>query len=136
MPASSRWITPAGEGAGNIFGDFTGTRMGIELGGPTAGGKPRIRGRSSFQTELVADFGWNWMVFETNTGAGITQLNGGLQLPGAASIDGNLFQVGLASVPTTVAIAAWGYATTPLISNGAASVINTWFRYIIGARTS
>lgn len=124
---------PEGEGAGQILGDFSGTRMGIEMGG-TSGDLLKLRGRSSATLEQLVAPGWHWAVYQLSGGVGTLRVDSGGNLTGAAAVDGNLFWLGSA-VATTIAVRAWGYALAPMIDNGEADIVEDWFRFQIGART-
>lgn len=127
---------PSGEGNGSILGDTSGTRMGIELGGLKDFVDTKLRARSTATLEFIIGTGWHWMVYEHDNNVGKAQVDGGLQRSGATAVDGNLFQIGMSSnAPSTVALAAWGYALAPLISNGQSVIVDNWFRHILGART-
>lgn len=127
-----------GEGAttGNIYGDFSGTRMGIELGGTDGTtGLPRIRVRSTAYIDIPSRHGWHTVAFELSGGKGRAQIDQGAILDtGAASVDGNSHSLG-SSGPNDAAVLSWGYATAALVTNGGLQPYYDLVDYLLGARS-
>lgn len=130
-------IPTATTGVGNVFGDFSGTRFGIELGGIDGNsGLPRLRCRSTAQIDIVTRPGWHTCAYELSGGQGFAQFDQGARMAtGAAAVDGNAFSLGnSASAANDAAILAWGYALSPLITNGTIAPFYAFADYLLGAR--